>query len=74
MAVEKNQVYKTPSGKLLQVVEVRESGLHHFIQIDENGDPVIEKRNSFGHVVHRAYLVYSEETIQSFKKLKSWIK
>lgn len=70
MAVLKNQVYKTKSGKLLQVVEVRESGFHHFIEIDKDGNIVPEKRNSFGHVVHRSYLVYSQETIQSFKKQK----
>lgn len=74
MAIEKNQIFSTPSGRLLQVVEVRESGFHHLKEIDHAGNPVPEKRNTFGHVVHRAHLVYSEETIHSFKKLKSWIK
>jgi hypothetical protein len=71
MAILKNQVYKTQTGKLLKVVEVRESGSHHFIEIDTDGNELLEKRNSFGHVVHRTKIVYSEETIQSFKLWKS---
>lgn len=71
MAVEKNQVYKTPSGKLLQVIEVRDSGFHHFKEIDKEGNTILEKRNTFGHVVHRSRLVYSEEIIHSFKKQKA---
>lgn len=72
MEVKKNEVYKTQSGKFLQVVEVRESGLHHFIEIEDNVNrkPIPEQRNSFGHVIKRNKLVYSEETIASFKKLK----
>jgi hypothetical protein len=71
MAVEKNQVYKTPSGRLLQVIEIRESGFHHFKEIDKHGNTIQDKRNTFGHVVHRSHLVYSEETIHSFKKQKA---
>lgn len=71
MAILKNQVYKTKTGKLLKVVKVTESGFHHLREVDINGDDVKDKRNSFGHVVHRANLVYSEETIQSFKLWKS---
>lgn len=61
-------IYKTPSGKLLQVSEVRESGFHHLKEIDKDGNPVQERRNRAGHVVYRTYFVYSEETIKSFKK------
>jgi hypothetical protein len=68
--VLKNEIYKTKSGKLLQVSAVRESGFHHFKEIDKEGNPVSDKRNSFGHVVHRTDLVYSEEIIKSFKKQK----
>jgi hypothetical protein len=66
------QVYKTPSGKFLQVLFVKESGLHHFIEIQDNLNriPVPEQRNKFGHVTRRTNLVYSEETISTFKKLK----
>ena len=71
MAIEKNQIYKTPSGKLLKLTEVRESGFHHLKEIDTDGNPVEEKRNRSGHVVYRTYFVYSEETIHSFKKQKS---
>ncbi|MES2796704.1 MAG: hypothetical protein V4683_12100 [Bacteroidota bacterium] len=71
MAIEKNQIYKTPSGKLLQLTEVRDSGFHHLKEIDKDGNPVEEKRNRSGHVVYRTYFVYSEETIHSFKKQKS---
>jgi hypothetical protein len=73
MAVELNQVYKTKTGKFLQVVFVADSGLHHFIEVSDNANrvPVPEKRNSSGHVTHRVKLVYSEETIASFRKMKS---
>lgn len=71
MAILKNQVYTTKEGKLLKVVKVTESGFHHLREVDVNGDEVNDKRNSFGHVVHRANLVYSEETIKSFKLWKS---
>ena len=49
MEIKKNEVYKTQSGKFLQVVEVRESGLHHFIEIEDNVNrkPIPEQRNSF---------------------------
>lgn len=70
MAIEKNQIYKTPSGKLLQVAQVMESGFHHFKEVDKEGNRIYDKRNSFGHVVHRSNLVYSEEIIHSFKKQK----
>lgn len=68
--IQLNQIYKTKSGKLLRVVEVRDSGFHHFKEIDKDGNAVLEKRNTFGHVVLRSHLVYSEETIHSFKKQK----
>jgi hypothetical protein len=71
MAIEKNQIYQTPSGKFLKVSEIKESGFHHFKEIDKEGNHIEEKRNTFGVVVHRTDLVYSEETIRSFKKQKS---
>jgi hypothetical protein len=71
MAIEKNQVFKTVSGKLLQVIEIKESGFHHLKEIDLDGNPVKERRNGSGHVVYRTYFVYSEEIIHSFKKQKS---
>lgn len=72
MEIKKNEVFKTPSGKFLQVTETRESGLHHFIEIEDNVNrvPIPELRNSFGHVIRRNKLVYSEEVISTFKKLK----
>lgn len=71
MAIEKNQIYKTASGKLLQVVDLKESTFHHLKEIDKEGNAVEERRNRSGHVVYRTYFVYSEETIHSFKKQKS---
>jgi hypothetical protein len=69
--VLKDSIYKTPSGKLLQVVEVKDSGFHHLMKIDKEGNPIQEIRNRSGHVVYRTYFVYSEETINSFKKQRS---
>jgi hypothetical protein len=69
MAVIINQVYKTQSGRLLKVVSVKESGCHHFVEIDKKGKRVVEKRNNSGQVVHRTSVVYSEETISSFEKI-----
>lgn len=71
MAIEKNQIFKTPSGKLVKVVELKESGFHHLKEIDKEGNPVQEIRNRAGHVVYRTSFVYSEETIHSFKKQKA---
>jgi len=73
MAIELKQIYKTPMGKFLQVVAVKESGFHHFIEVSDNvnNTPVTEQRNSFGHVTRRVNPVYSEETISTFKKMKS---
>jgi hypothetical protein len=73
MSVEVNQVYKTQSGKFLQVSAVKESGLHHFIEIEDNVNrvPVPEVRNMSGHVTRRVKLVYSEEIISTFKKMKA---
>lgn len=71
MAVKINDVYKTPSGKFLQAILISESGLHHFIEVQDNLTriPVPEQRNKFGHVTRRTNLVYSEEIISTFKKL-----
>lgn len=73
MAIELNQIYKTKTGKFLKVVAVKESGLHHFIEVSDNINkiPVTEQRNNFGHVTRRVNLVYSEETISTFKKMKA---
>ena len=73
MAVELNQIYKTKTGKFLQVVFVAESGLHHFIEVSDNVNkiPVPEGKNRAGHVTHRVNLVYGEETIATFRKMKS---
>lgn len=70
MAIQINQVYKTSSGKLLKVKTIRESGIHTFIQIDENGNVIEDRKNSFGHVVDRSERLCSEETIRSFKQVK----
>lgn len=73
MAVNLKEVYRTHSGKFLKVVLIRQSGLHHFIEVSDNvkKTPIPEKRNFAGHVVHRVNLVYSEETILTFKKMKA---
>lgn len=70
MAIQINQVYKTPAGKLLKVKTIRESGIHTFIQIDENGNVIEDRKNSFGHIVDRSERLCSEETIRSFKQVK----
>jgi hypothetical protein len=73
MAIEINQVYKTLTGKFLQIVKLNESGFHNLIEVSDNVNkiPVKEKRNSFGHVTHRVDFKYSEETISTFKKMKA---
>ncbi len=66
-------VYKTQTGRFLQLVKINESGLHHFIEVDDNVNRIAvpEKRNGFGHVTRRVNLVYSEEIVATFKKMKS---
>ncbi|MFT5254429.1 MAG: hypothetical protein ACI87N_003499 [Flavobacteriales bacterium] len=73
MAVEINQVYKTSTGLFIRVVSVKESGFHHFIEVRDNVNqvPVPEIRNRSGHVTHRVNLVYSEEVISTFAKMKA---
>lgn len=73
MSVELKQVYKTPSGKFLQVIQVNECGTHILIEIEDNVNrkPLPERRNRAGHVTRRVKLLYSEETISTFKKMKS---
>lgn len=73
MAVEINQVYKTITGLFIKLVAVKESGFHHFIEVKDNVNqvPVPEKRNRSGHVTRRVDLVYSEEVIATFKKMKA---
>lgn len=65
-------VYRTPSGRFLQVVKISDSGLHHFIEVEDNikRNPIQEQRNKFGHVTRRVNLVYTEEIIATFKKLQ----
>lgn len=70
MAIQINQVFKTQAGKLLKVKTIRESGIHTFVQIDENGNVIEDRKNSFGHVVDRSERLCSEETIRSFKQVK----
>lgn len=69
MAVKLKDVYKTPSGKFLQVSQISETGCHHFIEVHDNVNrkPVLEQRNKFGHVTRRTKLVYSEEVIEHSK-------
>ena len=69
--IQLNQIYSTPSGKLLKITDIKESGFHHLKEIDTNGKPVQERRNRAGHVVYRTSFVYSEEIIHSFKKQKA---
>lgn len=73
MDIKKGDVYKTSDNTFLQVVSVHESKSHHFIEVKDNVNrtPVPELRNRSGHVTHRVNLVYSEETIATFKKMKS---
>lgn len=73
MAIELHQVYKTHSGRFLQVVQVNESGSHNLIEVSDNVNkiPVPESRNRSGHVTRRVNLIYSEETIYTFKKMQS---
>jgi len=72
MAVAK-QVFKTESGRFLQVTEINENGLHHFIEVNDNISrvPVPERRNRAGHVTRRVSLVYSPEIVSTFKKMKA---
>lgn len=69
--IQLNQIYSTPSGKLLKITDIKESGFHHLKEIDANGKLVQERRNRAGHVVYRTAFVYSEEIINSFKKQKA---
>lgn len=72
MAIKLGDVYKTPSDKFIKVTELKETGLHHFIEVMDNvkKKPIKEVRNKFGMITRRVKLVYSEETISTFKKLK----
>ena len=70
--IQLHQIYSTPSGKLLKITDIKESGFHHLKEIDAKGKPVQERRNRAGHVVYRTSFVYSEEIINSFKKQKAW--
>ena len=69
--IQLHQIYSTPSGKLLKITDIKESGFHHLKEIDANGKLVQERRNRAGHVVYRTSFVYSEEIIHSFKKQKA---
>ena len=64
------QTFKTPAGLLLKVKQIGGFGVHTFWLVDENGEIIPERKNSFGHVVTRNIRVCSEETIRTFKKVK----
>ena len=72
MNVELNQLYMTKSGKVLMVKSVNESGSHNLIEVVSQTDKthVAEVKNKYGLVTRRTNLVYTEETISSFKKIK----
>lgn len=70
MEIKKKQTFKTSAGILLRVKTVRESGMHTLESIDKNGKVIPERRNTRGHVIQRNELLYSEETIRSFKQIK----
>ena len=57
--IQLHQIYSTPSGKLLKITDIKESGFHHLKEIDANGKLVQERRNRAGHVVYRTAFVYS---------------
>lgn len=68
-----NQVFKTESGRFLQVTSINTSGLHHFIEVFDNMSrtPVPELRNRAGHVTRRVKVAYLAETVLTFKKMKA---
>lgn len=70
MAIEKNQIYKTPDNRIVRVKTVRESGIHTLETIDENGNVIGDVKNHFGHVIDRSDRLCSEQTIRTFKKQK----
>lgn len=70
MEVTKNQVFKTPAGRILKVKTVRISGIHTLTTINEKGIVIPDKKNSFGHIIDRCDRFCSEETIKTFKKIK----
>jgi len=65
------QTFKTPAGLFLKVKRIGEVGVHTFSLVDENGEIIPERKNRFGHVTVRNVRVCTEETIRTFKKLKS---
>lgn len=65
------QTFKTPAGLLLKVKRIGEVGVHTFSLVDENGEIIPERKNRFGHVVTRNVRVCTDETIRTFKKVKS---
>jgi hypothetical protein len=72
MSVELNQLYMTKSGKVLMVKSVNESGSHNLVEVVSQKDRtlVAEIKNKYGLVTRRTNLIYTEETISSFKKIK----
>jgi hypothetical protein len=71
MAVEANQVYKTPEGRILRVKIVRETGIHTLETLDQDGNIIPDAKNSLGHIIDRSDRLCSDETIRSFKKIKN---
>jgi hypothetical protein len=70
MDLQVGQIFKTTQGLLLKVKKVGEVDVHTFWLVDEDGEIIPERKNSFGHVVTRNIRVCSEETIRTFKKIK----
>lgn len=70
MKIELNDKFKTESGNILEVAEIKENGLFVMQLVDEVGNPIPEVKNSYNHVVLRSKPQYTRETIETFKKIK----
>ena len=62
-------IYETQFGNFLRL-ESKGFILFNFILVTKDNEPIPEKRNMRGHVVLRNKVSYTEEIIQSFKKVK----
>jgi hypothetical protein len=71
MALEIGQMFKTPAGLFLKVKRIGGVSVHTFWLVDEKGEIIPEKRNSFGHVTTRNIRICSDETIRTFKKVSN---
>jgi hypothetical protein len=70
MDLQIGQTFRTPAGLLLKVKKIGAVEVHTFWLVDEKGEIVPERKNSFGHVVTRNIRVCTEEAIRTFKKVK----